>query len=93
MNEMEMRTRSIGVGRATDEAKADMNIGVAVTTLHNKPVRGSETGEEMAELAKLFADKRKEWGTDSSHSKRTSVMTEGNGANQQKSSDTPGCAE
>ncbi|KAJ4340293.1 hypothetical protein N0V87_002585 [Didymella glomerata] len=63
MNEMEMRTRTIGVGKAADET----SIGVAVTTLHNKSVRGSEAGEEMAELAKLFADKGKDWGTESSY--------------------------
>jgi hypothetical protein len=76
VNEMEIRTRSIGVGKAADEA----SIGVAVTTLHNKSVRGSEAGEEMAELARLFADKGKDWGTETpretSRSRRTSVTTQ-----------------
>ena len=80
MNEMEMRTRTIGVGKAADET----SIGVAVTTLHNKSVRGSEAGEEMAELAKLFADKGKDWGTESSRSRRTSVTTQGTRVSRHK---------
>lgn len=84
MNEMEMRTRSIGVGKAADGLRADTDIGVAVTTLHEKPVRGAEAGEEMAELAKLFADKSKDWGTEMSRSRPTSVTTQGTRAGRQK---------
>lgn len=75
MNEMEARTRSIGVGRAQDDTHASDNIGIAVTTLHDKPVRDSEAGEEMAELARLFADKSRDWGSDVSRSRRASAMT------------------
>ncbi|KAF1363880.1 hypothetical protein EJ07DRAFT_151963 [Lizonia empirigonia] len=74
MNEMEVRTRTIGVGRP---GVNDKNIGVAVTTLHDDPVRESEAGEEMAELARLFADKSKDWGGESSRSVRTSVASNG----------------
>lgn len=87
MNEMEMRTRSIGGGRV-DDAKASTNIGIAITTLHDKSVRGSETGEEMAELARLFADKGRDWGTETSRSRRASVTTEGSRAVRPTSSDT-----
>lgn len=82
VNEMEMRTRTIGVGRAGDDANANANIGIAVTTLHDKPVRDSEAGEEMAELARLFADESRDWGTDTSRSVRTSVTTEGTRASR-----------
>ena len=79
VNEMEIRTSSIGVGKSA--ARDEASIGVAVTTLHNKSVRGSEAGEEMAELARLFADKGKDWGTEApretSRSRRTSVTTQG----------------
>jgi hypothetical protein len=81
MNEMELRTRTIGVGRPGAE---HANIGVAVTTLHDKPVRDSGAGEEMAELAKLFADNSKDWGTDTSRSVRTSVTTDGTCASRHK---------
>lgn len=59
ISEMEGRTRTIGVGRA---GANERNIGVAVTTLHDKPVRESVAGEEMAQLARLFADKGLDWG-------------------------------
>ncbi|KAF3053668.1 hypothetical protein E8E11_010788 [Didymella keratinophila] len=76
MNEMETRTRTIAVGKAADET----NIGIAVTPLHNKSVRGSEAGEEMAELARLFADKGRDWGAETprevSRSRRISVTTQ-----------------
>lgn len=81
MNEMGLRTRSIGVGRA---GVNDSNIGVAVTTLHDVPVRDSGGGEEMAELARLFADNSKDWGTDASRSVRTSVATEGTRGSRHK---------
>jgi hypothetical protein len=81
MNEMELRTRTIGVGRAGAD---NANIGIAVTTLHDKPVRDSEAGEEMAELARLFADNSKDWGTETSRSVRTSVTTEGTRVSRQR---------
>ncbi|KAF3034893.1 hypothetical protein E8E12_004294 [Didymella heteroderae] len=83
MNEMEMRTRTIGVGKAADEA----SIGVAVTTLHNKSVRSFEGGEEMAELAelaRLFAEKGKDWGAETSRSRRTTATTQGTRASRHK---------
>ncbi|KAF1926852.1 uncharacterized protein M421DRAFT_208234 [Didymella exigua CBS 183.55] len=91
MNEMEMRTRTIGVGRAADDANMSANIGIAVTTLHNKPVRDSEAGEDMAELAelaRLFADKSKDWGTETCRSRRTSVTAEGYHTSEHMSNNT-----
>ncbi|KAF2633258.1 hypothetical protein BU25DRAFT_416508 [Macroventuria anomochaeta] len=81
MNEMELRTRTIGVGRAGAE---NANIGIAVTTLHDKPVRDPEAGEEMAELARFFAHNSKDWGTEVSRSVRTSVTTEGTRASRHR---------
>lgn len=83
-----MRTRSIGGAKTADEARAGTNIGIAVTTLHDKSGRGSESGEEMAELARLFADKGKDWGTETSRSRRASVATEGSRAVRRTSSYT-----
>lgn len=81
MNEMEVRTKTIGVGRAgVDNA----NIGVAITTLHDKPIQESEAGEEMAELAKLFADNSKDWGTETFGSTRASTMVGSTRASRQK---------
>lgn len=73
MEEIGVRTRPIGVGRS---GGGSASIGVAVTTLHDKPVRESEAGEEMAELARLFADDGKNWGTTMPRSIRTSVTTD-----------------
>jgi hypothetical protein len=82
-NEMETRTHTIGAGRATDGAK----IGIAVTTLHAQPVQDPEAGEEMAELAelaRLFADKSKDWGAETSRSRRTSVTRQETRASRHK---------
>ena len=74
VGEMEMRTRNIGVGSAGDR-DGNGNIGIAVTTLSDRPVRDEEGGEEMAELKRLFADKSKDWGWGIERSGRTTVRT------------------
>ena len=82
MNEIELRSRTTEVGRARAD---NANIGIAVTTLHDEPVRDSEAGEEMAELARLFTGNSKDWGTETSRSVRTSVTTDGTRVSRHKS--------